>query len=89
MEIHGANKYASPQYSIVNLTARSVTSGPLPLAHYITVNNAEDGSGVVLDETYLKASFDSTSAQSVVLRLVNVTGKTLYLVNGGDQCSLR
>jgi hypothetical protein len=85
VEIHGAAQPTNAEYQIINLTSAQITTGPLPLAHYITVNNAADGSGVVLNEMYLKASFESTSAQSVVLRVVNFTGKTLYLVNGGDQ----
>jgi hypothetical protein len=84
VEIHGAANYASAEYNIVNLTSTQIT-GPQPVSHYITANNAADGSGVVLNENYVKASFDSTSAQSVVLRVINFTGKTVYLVNGGDQ----
>ena len=84
VEIHGASNYASAEYNIVNLTSAQIT-GTKPVSHYITANNAADGSGVVLNENYVKASFDSTSAQSVVLRIINYTGKTVYLVNGADQ----
>lgn len=84
VEIHGAANYASAEYQIVNLTSAQIT-GTKPVSHYITANNAADGTGTVLNENYVKASFDSTSAQSVVLRIVNFTGKTVYLVNGADQ----
>jgi len=85
VEIHGASNYGGTEYNIINLTSTQVTTGPQPNAHYITVNNAADGSGTVLNENSVKASFDSTSAQSVVLRVVNFTGTTTYLVNGADQ----
>jgi hypothetical protein len=84
VEIHGSSNFGSAEYNIVNLTSTQITTGPLPTNHYITVNNAADGSGSVLNESWVKASFDSTSAQSVVIKLLNFSGKTLYLVNGAD-----
>jgi hypothetical protein len=84
VEIHGAADYSSTAYQIVNLTAAQIT-GVQPVSHYITANDAADGSGNVLANSLVKATIDSYSAQSVVLRIVNNTGKTVYLVNNGDQ----
>lgn len=84
-EIHGASNLGGAEYSITNLTAAQITTGPLPFVHYITANTAADGSGTVLDASSVKAAFDSVSAQSVVLRVINYTGRVVYLVNGGDQ----
>jgi len=85
VEIHGAADYNGTAYQIFNLTSTQITTGPLPNSHYISVNTANDGTGTVLNDLQVKATFDSTSAKSVVIRIVNVTKNTVYLANNGQQ----
>lgn len=87
VEIDGAADPKSTTYRIVNLTSTQISTPTLPASHWITANTAQDGSGTVLDNTKVFASFVSVDAQSINIQFVNRQGSTVYLANNGNEVS--
>lgn len=86
VEYHGQAGQTGSTWDIMNLTSSQITTPNLPKTnHYITANTSADGTGTVLPAASVTAKIVAWDAGSVTLQFKNMTGKTAFLANNGDQ----
>lgn len=85
-EIHGQSAPFSAIWVITNLTGTQITTPTLPTnMHWLTANNAADGSGTVLTGNAFQAIIINGTATTIDIQFNNRTGSPAYLSNNGDQ----
>jgi hypothetical protein len=87
VELHGGNDFDNTNYKFINLTSGQIaTPTTIPVQrHFVTMNTSADGSGTVLVEASVIASFSSADGQSVDIKFSNKTGASVFMANNGDQ----
>lgn len=85
-ETHGAVQTWNNTPTFTVLTSAQIAAGPtgLPNENLVSVNNAPDGSGVVLTSVAFSARMIDWTSNSVTVKFVNNYSKTVYLANNGS-----
>lgn len=86
-EIHRQSAPFSSDWTLTNLTAAQIAApGTIPTdKHYMSVNTAQDGSGVVATASSVTARILSATASTITIEFTNKMPKVAYLANNGTE----